>query len=59
MGTVVENNIPFLNDLLLEVMFPAEAIYTETMRNRNDIDLRECLIELEKFYLMDVKNLKI
>lgn len=48
MGTVVENNIPFLNDLLLEVMFPAEAIYTETMRNSNDIDLRECLIELEK-----------
>lgn len=48
MGTVVENNIPYFNDLLLEVMFPAEAIYTEMMRNSNDIDLRDCLIELDK-----------
>lgn len=48
MGTVVENNIPYFNDLLQEVMFPAEAIYTEMMRNSNDIDLRDCLIELDK-----------
>lgn len=48
MGTVVENNIPYFNELLVEVMFPAEAIYTEMMRNSNDIDLRECLIELDK-----------
>lgn len=48
MGTVVENNIPYFNELLLEVMFPAEAIYTEIMRNSNDIDLRDCLIELDK-----------
>ena len=48
MGTVVENNIPYFNNLLQEVMFPAEAIYTENMRNSNDIDLRDCLIELDK-----------
>lgn len=48
MGTVVENNIPYFNDLLQEVMFLAEAIYTEMMRNSNDIDLRDCLIELDK-----------
>lgn len=48
MGTVVENNIPYFNDLLLEVMFPAEARYMEMMHKSNDIDLRECLIELGK-----------
>ena len=48
MGTVVENNIPYFNNLVQEVMFPAEAIYKEIMRNSNDIDLRDCLIELDK-----------
>ncbi len=48
MGTVVENNIPYFNDLLLEVMFPAEARYMEMMHKSNNIDLRECLIELGK-----------
>lgn len=48
MGVVVENNIPYFNDLLVKVLFPAEATYLEMMRNSNDVDLKECLIELGK-----------
>lgn len=48
MGVTVENNIPYFNDLLIKVVFPAEATYLEMMKNRNDVDLKECLIELGK-----------
>ncbi|WP_097006572.1 UvrD-helicase domain-containing protein [Lacrimispora amygdalina] len=48
MGVTVDNNIPYFNDLLLKVVFPAEATYLESMKNSNDVDLRECLIELGK-----------
>jgi len=48
MGVTVDNNIPYFNELLVKVVFPAEATYLESMKNSNDIDLRECLIELGK-----------
>ena len=48
MGITVDNNIPYFNDLLVKVVFPAEATYLESMKNSNDVDLRECLIELGK-----------
>ncbi len=48
MGVTVDNNIPYFNELLIKVVFPAEATYLEAMRNSNDVDLKECLIELGK-----------
>lgn len=48
MGITIDNNIPYFNDLLVKVVFPAEATYLESMKNSNDVDLRECLIELGK-----------
>ena len=48
MGTTVYNNIPYFNDLLIKVVFPAETAYLESVRNNNDIDLKESLIELGK-----------
>ena len=46
MGVTVDNNIPYFNELLTRVVFPAEATYIESMKNSNDVDLKECLIEL-------------
>lgn len=48
MGVTVDNNIPYFNELLTRVVFPAEATYIESMKNSNDVDLKECLIELGK-----------
>ena len=48
MGVTVDNNIPYFNELLTRVVFPAEALYLETLRDDNDIDLKESLIELGK-----------
>lgn len=48
MGVTVDNNIPYFNELIIKVVFPAEAKYLELMRNSNDVDLKECLIEIGK-----------
>ncbi len=58
MGMIVENNLPYFNDLLIEVMFPAERIYSEMMRNSNDIDLKDCLIELDKILTSGCEKLE-
>ncbi|NYB74957.1 ATP-dependent helicase [Sedimentibacter hydroxybenzoicus DSM 7310] len=62
MGVTVENNIPYFNDLLIRVVFPAEAIYLEMMKASNKVDLKECLIELNKILSMrcdKLENLKL
>lgn len=48
MGMPADNNLPYFNDLLVQVVFPAEATYIEALKNSNDLDLRESLIELGK-----------
>ena len=48
LGVTVENSIPYFNGLILKVIFPAESAYLEAMRSRNDVDLKECLIVLDK-----------
>ncbi len=53
MGVTVDNNIPYFNELLLQVVFPAETLYIESLRNSNDIDLKESLIELGKVLSAD------
>ncbi len=48
MGTPTDNNLPYFNVLLTKVVFPAEAMYLEAMKNSNDVDLKESLVELGK-----------
>ena len=48
MGVTTDNNLPYFNDLLTKVVFPAEAIYLEALKNSNDVDLKESLVELGK-----------
>ena len=50
MGAVVDNNIPYFNDLLTKVVFPSEATYLESMKSSNSIDLKECLVELGRIF---------
>lgn len=58
MGTTVENNIPYFNDLLLKVVFPAETTYLEMLKKGNDVDLKECIIELEKILTSGCEKLE-
>ncbi len=48
MGVTLENNIPYFNELIAAVVFPAEALYLENLKAGNDLDLKESLIGLEK-----------
>ena len=48
MGVTMDNNLPYFNDLLTKVVFPAEATYLEALKNSNDVDLKESLVELGK-----------
>lgn len=58
MGVTVENNIPYFNELLTTVVFPAEALYLEDLKASNDLDLKESLIELEKILSSGCKKLE-
>ena len=48
MGIPTDNNLPYFNDMLIKVVFPAEATYLEAMKSSNDVDLKESLVELGK-----------
>lgn len=48
MGTTVENNIPYFNEIIQKVIFPAEREYLLGIKQRNAIDLKECIVELNK-----------
>ena len=58
MGVTVDNNIPYFNELLTRVVFPAEELYLETLRDGNNIDLKESVIELEKILSGGCEKLK-
>ena len=58
MGTEVDKNIPFFNELLVKVVFPAEATYLEALRASNDVDLKECLIELGRIFSSGCKKIE-
>lgn len=58
MGVTVENNIPYFNELLTTVVFPAEALYLEDLKSSNDLDLKESLIELGKIFSSGCEKLE-
>ena len=46
MGIVVEHNIPYFNQLIEEIIIPAEEEYAARIHSINDLDLKECIILL-------------
>lgn len=48
MGITIENTVPYFNELIEKVIIPAEEKYAEDMHLSNDMDLKECIILLEK-----------
>lgn len=58
MGVTKDNTMPYFNELLQQVVFPAEIEYLEMMNARNLIDLKESIICLNKILDFEVENIK-
>lgn len=48
MGITIDNTLPYFNDIITKVIIPAEEKYSEDVHLTNDMDLKECIILLEK-----------
>lgn len=62
MGVTIDNNLPYFNELIQQVIFPAEIEYLESINDRNAIDLKECIILLNRvldFGSSNINNLKL
>lgn len=62
MGVTVDNTLPYFNELIQQVVFPAEIEYLSSINDRNAMDLKECIILLNKIldYAADnISNLKL
>lgn len=46
LGVPALKNLPYFNELMMEVLIPAETKYLETLRLGNGMDLRELIIQL-------------
>jgi len=57
MGVTVENNIPYFNEIIQRVIFPAEREYLDGIKQKNAIDLRECIIVLNKILATKCQSL--
>lgn len=49
-GTSESNNIPYFNELLRDTIFKAEEEYLSTLKTNNLMDLKECIIVLNKLF---------
>ena len=62
MGVTVDNTLPYFNELIQQVMFPAEIEYLSVINDRNAMDLKECIILLNKvldYGADNISNLKL
>ena len=62
MGVTVDNVLPYFNDIIQKVIFPAEIEYLGSINDRNAMDLKECIILLNKvlsFGADNISNLKL
>lgn len=48
MGVTVDNAVPYFNELIEKIIIPAEEMYSENTHLLNQMDLKECIILLEK-----------
>ncbi len=62
MGVTIDNTLPYFNELLQQVVFPAEIEYLSAINDRNAMDLKECIILLNKvldYGAENINNLKL
>jgi len=62
MGVTIDNALPYFNELIQRVIFPAEIEYLKAIKDRNAMDLKECIIFLNKvleFGSTNINNLKL
>ena len=62
MGVTVDNTLPYFNELIQQVVFPAEIEYLSAINDRNAMDLKECIILLNKvldYGADNISNLKL
>lgn len=62
MGVTVDNTLPYFNDLIKQVIFPAEIDYLSSINDRNAMDLKECIILLNKvldYGAENISNMKL
>lgn len=57
MGVVLEHNIPYFNLLIEKVLIPSEKEYFDLIHTTNDLDLKECIIQLSR--VLSEKNDKV
>ena len=48
MGITIDNNLPYFHDIITKVIIPAEEKYSKDVHLTNDMDIKECIILLEK-----------
>ena len=58
MGVAVEKMLPYMNELITQVVLPAEAEYLEMLHGKNAIDLKECMILLDKVLDAGVETIR-
>ena len=58
MGIPVDNVLPYFNEILTDVVFPAEIDYLESINDRNAIDLKECIILLNRVLAFAADNIQ-
>ena len=62
MGVTIDNTLPYFNKLIQQVVFPAETEYLSAINDRNAMDLKECIILLNKvldYGADNIRNLKL
>ena len=62
MGVTVDNTLPYFNELIQQVVFPAEIEYFSAINDQNAMDLKECIILLNKvldYGADNISNLKL
>lgn len=57
MGTTIDNTLPYFNEILQNVVFPAEIEYLSAMNEKNAMDLKECIILLNQVLAYGADNI--
>ena len=58
MGITIDNTLPYFNELIQQVIIPAEIEYLSAINDRNAIDLKECIILLNKVLDYGADNIR-
>lgn len=58
MGVTIDKTLPYFNELIQQVIFPAEIEYLSAINDRNAIDLKECIILLNKVLDYGADNIR-